>query len=85
MYIIGCSFIIFTNNIICFIDDKYEIPISCRSYLAFHLIIAANEAAITKLNGDSTVEGSVDKKIADNAPTAISDEELDTILNEPQP
>ena len=32
---------IFTNNIICFIDDKYEIPISYRSYLVLHLIIAA--------------------------------------------
>ena len=32
---------IFTNNIICFIDDKYEIPISYRSYLVLHLIVAA--------------------------------------------
>lgn len=32
---------IFTNNIICFIDDKYGIPISYRSYLVLHLIIAA--------------------------------------------
>lgn len=32
---------IFTNNIICFIDDKYGIPISCRSYLVLHLIVAA--------------------------------------------
>ena len=32
---------ILTNNIICFIDDKYGIPISCRSYLVLHLIIAA--------------------------------------------
>lgn len=32
---------IFTNNIICFIDDKYGIPISYRSYLVLHLIVAA--------------------------------------------
>lgn len=32
---------IFTNNIICFIDDRYEIPISCRSYLILHLMVAA--------------------------------------------
>lgn len=32
---------IFTNNIICFIDDKYGIPISCRNYLVLHLIAAA--------------------------------------------
>ena len=32
---------IFTNNVICFIDDKYGIPISCRSYLVLHLIISA--------------------------------------------
>lgn len=32
---------IFTNNVICFIDDKYGIPISCRSYLVLHLIVAA--------------------------------------------
>ena len=32
---------IFTNNIICFIDDKYGIPISCRSYLVLQLIVAA--------------------------------------------
>ena len=32
---------IFTNNVVCFIDDKYGISISCRSYLVLHLIVAA--------------------------------------------
>ena len=41
LFIYLSSFVFKFCVIICFIDDKYEIPISCRSYLVLHLIVAA--------------------------------------------
>lgn len=43
-------------------------------------LIAANAAAITKLNGNATTEGSVDKKISDALATYSNTEEIKQIL-----